>query len=137
MYVLVRIGFEYNDEVYYNNQGGSNGEPVKVFHDKKLANLYCQKKNIEELKRNEIGQYCYGLDEIDAGGMVDFLDSLGIDTNDHYELNLSGLTDEQFEKLYELTSLRFYDVVAVDDVLPPDLIKQAVEDGQATRGTDS
>lgn len=129
MYVLVRIGYEYNDEIYYN-RGGSGGEPVKVFHDKKLAHLYCQKKNIDELKKEEIGHYCYSLDEIDNGGMEDFLKSVGVDISDSWDISLRGLTDEQLEKVYELTSLRFYDVIEVDDVLPPDLIKQAVEDGQ-------
>lgn len=133
MYVLVRIGFEYNDEIYYN-QGGSDGEPVKVFRDKELADLYCRQKNLEQMKNEDLGRYCYGLDEIDAGGMVNFLDNLGVNTSSSWELNLSNLTDEQWNKLYETTSLRFFDVVEVDDVLPPDLVKQAVEDERAAEG---
>lgn len=133
MYVLVRINFEYNDEIYYNH-GGSNGEPVKVFHDKNLAELYCRQKNLQQMKKEDIGHYCYGLEDIDGGRLINILEDIGVDTSSSWEMNLSHLTDEQWDRLYNATTLRFYDVVEVDDVLPPDLVKQAVEDAGQREG---
>ena len=129
MYVLVRNGFEYNDEIMYRPEVGG-GDPVKVFHDKELAELYCKRKNIESMRKERIGEYCYGFDEINSRNngpsLQDVLTNCGIDPDNSWDADFSKVTDEQWEQIYDATSLRFFEVVAVDDVLPPELVKQAV-----------
>lgn len=68
-YVVVRQGFEYNDEIYFkpNLDGDSegSGKPMKIFSSQEKAEAYCKKMNglfikeIFEDKWSGIDHYTY------------------------------------------------------------------------------
>lgn len=58
MYIVLEKGWEYNDKYYYRTES-AGGIPVKVFNNKKDAQKFCNKKNIEEIRQlsDEITNY--------------------------------------------------------------------------------
>jgi hypothetical protein len=67
-YVVMEIGWEYNDEVYSRgNNGDSGGTPKKVFRDKAMAKKRAGDLNIKELTTSSyrgLNSYGYELDDI-------------------------------------------------------------------------
>lgn len=127
MYVVLRLGYEYNDEIYYRGES-EGGSPIKIFHDKQIAEHYCKVKNIQMLKSGRAPyEYCYNYDEIDGGGLREFLEDKGIDGS-YFSEEFKGFTDEDWEEFYNKSSLRFFEICAVDDIIPPDFIAEAAKE---------
>jgi len=67
-YVLLEIGFEYNDEIYYCSEN-SAGHPQSVFLDLETAKQVLLKKNIEKFQNlfsypGNLSEYCYEADDL-------------------------------------------------------------------------
>lgn len=132
-YVITEIGYEYNDEIYYQSESGG-GTPVKVYLDKEKAQADLDQLNLESLVTCEIGQYAYDMNDIvdDMEAFEKILkkyDKEGsLDMEDSYELgewfssNASKFSNTDKKKLLELVSLEFYTLTEVeidDSKLPP------------------
>lgn len=132
-YVLMERGFDYNDEYYFQIDGGN---PSKVFTNRKKADEACEKANLEEFKRlvkeGYIREYSSdGLDGLlsDSATEDDLLyDSgifktlFGLTAEDWYEAQWNHNvddklkvepTEEQWKKLMSCFNLDFYEVVTV------------------------
>ena len=62
-YVILRKGFEYDDNIYHEYDGGG-GSPDTIVFSKEDAIKKVQELNIEEFKNENIGNYSYDFDEI-------------------------------------------------------------------------
>ena len=133
-YVLMEVGFDYNDETYFRyNFGG--GHPESVFTNKKKAEEACTKKNIERfsslIKNGELREYGYGLDEVLSDKVYEedlmyeegiFMQLFGTTAEtwwdslyDREDVRLKvEPTDEQWAKLFNCFNLNFYEVVTVE-----------------------
>lgn len=132
-YVVTEIGYEYNDEIYYQGESGG-GTPVKVYLDKEKAQSETDRLNLEALVTCEIGQYAYDLSEI-----INDMDSFEkiirkydkqaeVSVDDSYQLgewfssHASKFSNADKKKLLDLVSLEFYTLAEVeidDSKLPP------------------
>lgn len=127
MFVVLRHDFEYNDEIYYQGEH-AGGQPIKVFHDESLAKLYAKELTGDALRGLEIGQYCYGLDEIDRTGKVkEILTNLEVNTEDWQAYIPKDISNEDLDAICDNLGIEFFSVVKVDDILPASLIKKEVE----------
>jgi hypothetical protein len=67
VYVLMEEGWEYNDETYFHPDSGS-GTPTKVFGTQEAADVECNRRNLESLKKmfaeGDASQYFYNLTNI-------------------------------------------------------------------------
>lgn len=132
-YVITEVGYEYNDEIYYQGESGG-GTPVKVYLDKEKAQFELDRLNLESLITCEIGQYAYDLEDIidDMGEFESIIrkyDKQGeVSVNDSYELgewfssNASRFSKADQKKLLEIVNLEFYNLAEVeidDSKLPP------------------
>lgn len=132
-YVITEVGYEYNDEIYRENDSGG-GTPVKVYLDKAKAEAEVGKMNLESLVTCEIGQYAYDLEDI-INDMDSFekiikkYDKEGeVSVNDSYQLgewfssHAPNFSASDKKKLLDLVSLEFYTLTEVeidDSILPP------------------
>ncbi len=67
-YVIVRVGWEYNDEYYNRPEQGGSGKPVKVFIDQRHAVAEKNKLNAEAIAEDSIVRPKYGVNRmIDSG----------------------------------------------------------------------
>jgi hypothetical protein len=57
VYILSKIGWEYNDETYYRPES-EGGTPVKAYSTKEKAQAECDKLNAPLLKYNPQDGYC-------------------------------------------------------------------------------
>lgn len=62
-YVILRKGFEYDDNIYHEYDGGG-GSPDTIVFSKEDAIKKVQELNIEEFKNENISNYSYDFDEI-------------------------------------------------------------------------
>lgn len=137
LFVLMEVGWDYNDEVMFRTEGGG-GHPTKVFDNEEAANKQCVSKNIEEFKRltsdGDIRRYFYNLDEIlpyadrknaesknshntaskklfdlDFDELTDFVNS-----NDSFPVAVEGASDEDWKAFLDMTTLNFWEVVPVE-----------------------
>lgn len=51
MYIVTRVGWEYNDEYYYRSESGA-GDPVEAFTLEELAHESCKLKHVSLLKED-------------------------------------------------------------------------------------
>lgn len=119
LYVVGKIGYEYNDEIYY--KGGSGGiEPVTVYTSKERATAEAQKANLEQFLKEDFMAYCYDVEDIfnDINSAQKLLEKYG------YEERLSELAyegDEVMSIIKQMTqsdqlafietiNLQFFDV---------------------------
>lgn len=132
-YVITEVGYEYNDEIYYQSESGG-GTPVKVYLDKAKAEAEIDRLNLESLVTCEIGQYAYNMSDIvsDMPAFEKILkkyDTEGtLDLEDEYELGewfsakASGFSESDKKKILKLVNLEFYTLAEVeidDSKLPP------------------
>jgi hypothetical protein len=127
-------GFDYNDEYYFQVDGGS---PDSFFTDKKSAEEAAEVKGLEEFKRlvkdGSIREYSYGgLRELIADSVTEedllyedgiFKTVFGTSAEEWFESGAGwsdrevGLkvepTEEQWKKLFSCFNLDFYSVVTV------------------------
>ena len=121
-FVVTETSFEYNDEVYHTGEHRTGvGMPVKVFKSKTKAEAYVKEQSLARIKGlngwNCLGGYGYGFQEVtnSPDEFVDFWKELtGRDAEDDCELQVpDNITDEQAERLYELLSVKFFNLVEV------------------------
>ena len=132
-YVITEVGYEYNDEIYYQSESGG-GTPVKVYLDKAKAEAEIDRLNLESLVTCEIGQYAYNMSDIvsDMNAFEKILkkyDTEGtLDLEDEYELgewfsaNAISFSQADKRKIVKLVNLEFYTLAEVeidDSKLPP------------------
>lgn len=53
LYVICKVGYEYNDEYYFRGEGGSYEKPVKAYRDKKKAAAECDRLNAKWVSSDE------------------------------------------------------------------------------------
>lgn len=93
-YVITEIGYEYNDEIYYQSESGG-GVPVKVYLDKEKAQAELDKLNMESLMTCQIGEYSYDIKDVISDmdsfeKIVKKYDKEGeVNLDDSYEMGLS------------------------------------------------
>lgn len=63
-YVIVKINYEYNDEVYSRGENADAGDPVHVYLNREKADKVAAQMNFNELLEIDLGHYGYGSDEI-------------------------------------------------------------------------
>lgn len=121
-YIVLEVGFEYNDEYYSTgNYGATYEAPKKVFLEQEKAMEELKQKTFEKLKGEDLGRYNGDwLDGICKDGMQDefvkiFKEEFGIDIEDEYEVEVpKKATDEQLNKILECLDLKFFELVEVD-----------------------
>lgn len=116
-YVILEVGFEYNDEIYHTGNYGETYEaPSKVYTNKDKAEAELVKLTNEKLRGEYIDRYGYGVDEFakDEDEFIEFWKK-EFDPNVDYDFKVPvNATDEQLAKLQELLSFNFYTLVEVD-----------------------
>ena len=122
-YVILKKGFEYDDNIYNEVDGG---RPSLIVFDKEDADQKVYELNIQEYKQLNITDYGYGLDEVlkvDEDVYTDFNKSLvekyGEITNqgswDRTEYRLHPMADDEESKKYaKMLEISFYEVVETD-----------------------
>ena len=123
-YVVMKKGYEYDDEIYYEN-GDGGGHPSKIFFTKESSDAEVARLNIEKVRRNELYHYYHDIEDIcdDTEGLKELCESLndkyGQDKNknkyddDEYRLH-SSATFEEAKAYYDMINLSFYEVVEVE-----------------------
>lgn len=122
-YVIMKKGFEYDDNIYNESDGG---EPKKIFFSKKDADEEASKLNIEEIKNCDIHDYAYDIEDIinDPEKTSEYLKSLnekyGKPTPKNkwedfgeYQLNPKA-TDEEAKEYLSMIKIRFFEIKKVD-----------------------
>jgi len=122
-YVILKKGFEYDDNIYNEVDGG---RPSLVVFDKEDADQKVYELNIQEYKQLNITDYGYGIDEVlkvDEEVYFDFNKSLvekyGEITKqgswDRTESRLHPMAnDEESKKYAKMLEISFYEVVETD-----------------------
>lgn len=123
-YVVMERGFEYNDEINSESEGGT---PKKIIFNKDDANKEVKRLNIEKLKSTSITDYTYDIEDVLSVDVEEFeklLESINEShggkekpkyqwQDDTYSIHPKA-TDEELEKVYKAISLRFYECVEVE-----------------------
>lgn len=120
-YIVLEVGFEYDDESYSTGSYGTTYEaPKKVFTDKENAIVELNKKTFEKLRGEDLGRYGGdGLDGICNRGMSDEFSKIckeefDINTDD-YEIEIpEDATDEQLIKITKYLKIKFFELVEID-----------------------
>ena len=127
-FVLMEVGFDYNDEVYFPGEGGN---PNRVFTSEKSAKKAAEDKNLLKFKSlissGDIREYGYSLDEVlDVKTSVDdlnsksgiFMKAFGKTASDWWKDYNSKLvrtlTDKEWLRLLDCFNFTFYHVVEVE-----------------------
>ncbi len=122
-YIVLEVGYEYNDEYYHTGNGGNMYEaPKKVFIDKEQAIVELEKKTIEKLKGESLGNYNgNGLEGICEKGMTYefrkiFKEDFDIDLDeDEYDIQIpKNASNESLKKIIECMKLKFFELVEVE-----------------------
>lgn len=126
-YVILQRGFEYNDEIYSNNEPGS-GFPQTVFFTKPGALEQTRKLNIEEFKTTNISDYCYDIEDIcdDVEKLKELVKQFKQKYGDcpppklvwerkpdEWRLH-PDVTDEEAKQYTKLINLEFYEVIETE-----------------------
>lgn len=122
-YVILKKGFEYDDNIYSESEGGS---PSLIVFSKEDAQLKVKELNAKEYKQCSLNEYSYDLE-----------DSLSVELNEYDEFNESLNTkygkpesknkwesfenrlhpmanEEETEKYMKMVNLSFYEAVETD-----------------------
>lgn len=122
-YVILQKGFEYNDEVYTEGEGGN---PKIVCFSKEDARDKVEKLNFDEYKQRSLSEYTYDLEDVldvDVEEYEKFNESLVekygpiVTSNrwDDTENILHPKADlEESKKYSKMVSTSFYDVVETE-----------------------
>lgn len=120
-YLVLEVGYEYNDEYYSTGSYGTTYEaPKKVFLNEETAMAELKQKTFEKLRGEDLGRYGGdGLRGICKKNMEDEFSKIcqeefDIDT-DEYDIEIpKTATDEQLMKIIECLKLEFFKLVEVD-----------------------
>jgi hypothetical protein len=116
-YIIQRIGYEYNDEVYHTTESGG-GTPEKVYSDKQKAQDRCDELNATELSGCAIMEYGYSFEEIfsnlEKANLV--LSKIGapIPEDTDWDYKLPKMTVSQYKKVAPYIKVKFFEVVEVE-----------------------
>ena len=122
-YVILQKGFEYNDEVYTEGEGGN---PQIVCFSKEDAKIKVDHLNFDEYKRKSLQDYTYGLEDVlnvDIEDYESFNESLvqkygpivGASRWDDTENILHPKANlEESKKYSDMVKTSFYDVVETE-----------------------
>lgn len=110
-YVLIKNGWEYNDEVYSRTTGGI---PKKLYHDLSSAQEAADKLNLKELR--DISKYFYAYlgYEVDSKTAI-YLEGKGINVMDDYDVNVSSLSDKDLIELGKIANVQFYEILEMEE----------------------
>ena len=122
-YVILKKGFEYDDNIYSESEGGS---PSLIVFSKEDANRKVDELNAKEFKQCSISEYSYDMEDIltvEIGEYDEFNESL----NDKYgkpeiknrwessENRLHPMANQEETKKYmSMVKISFYEVVETD-----------------------
>lgn len=117
-YVVLEVGYDYNDEVYHTgNYGAMYEAPNKVYLDKDIAEEEVVKRTCEKLRGLPLGAYGYGIEEIAKKGCVERLsqicEEIGFNIEDGDDVPKKA-TDKQLQNILELIDLEFFTIVEVE-----------------------
>lgn len=138
LYVVMEIGWEYDDS-YYSRLGGGN--PVVVYKDRSIAEMECLERNIEYFKTHIISANPYGgslneyfgydgdFEDFDATGkLVECLNKYNISCDkENWQTYLKfnkELTDDQIEEVLSHLNLRWFEIVDVPDTISAKVYKR-------------
>lgn len=137
VYVLMEEGWDYNDEIYFQSDGGGAGYPKAFYLSQEEADKECSRLNVKSFRElwesGEIREYCYGMDELlpyddrkDKAKkklLNETCEKLfGMDWNevdeqfsneDSVHIQESA-TEKDWQQLFDLMNLNFWNVVKVE-----------------------
>lgn len=127
-YVIIEIGYEYNDEVYSTPSYGydEQGTPVKVILDRTTAINTCAKMNfdtvVELFANRDIEYYGYSTTEIFGSSALDFMENAVTDKDEYVSLEdthtvcrfFDELTQAQKEEFTSKMTLKFFTVKEIE-----------------------
>lgn len=123
-YVIMEKGYEYDDNIYNQTEGGT---PTKVFFNKEDAYLEKDRLEIKHMKETDITSYTYSIEDelnVPIEEVTTFLESLNAkygkpapinkwDSFGEFQLNPMA-SFEEGKKFLSMHSVRFYEVAEVD-----------------------
>jgi len=120
-YVILRKGFEYDDNIYSGNEGGG-GTPDTIVFSREEAMQKVYELNIKEYKTESISMYSYDIEDclnVEKEKYYDFCQSLvdkygPIEKKDRWssvENTLHPMADEKEAKIYDsMVDLSFFEM---------------------------
>jgi hypothetical protein len=122
-YVVLKKGFEYDDNIYNESEGGS---PKLVLFSKEDASKKIEELNIQEFKNSDLSEYSYDIEDILTVDITDY-DEFNESLNnkygepelenkwDSFENRLHPSANEEESKKYlKMVSISFYESVETD-----------------------
>lgn len=122
-YVILKKGFEYDDNIYNESDGGT---PNLIVFSKEDAQLKVNELNIQELKNCSISEYSYDMEDI-LNVEIDEYDKFNESLNtkygkpesknrwDSFENKLHPMANEEEANRYiKMVSISFYEAVETD-----------------------
>lgn len=122
-YVILRKGFEYDDNIYNETEGGS---PSLIVFSKEDAMKKVEELNIKEFKECSLHEYSYDLEDslnVEISEYEEFNESLNTKYGkpesknrwDSFENRLHPMANEEETKKYmKMVKLSFYEAVETD-----------------------
>ena len=122
-YVILRKGFEYDDNIYSESEGGS---PSLIVFSKEDANRKVDELNAKEYKQCSLNEYSYDLEDslsVDVSEYDEFNESLNAkygkpDSKNRWESYENRLhpmaNEEETDKYMNMVKLSFYEAVETD-----------------------
>lgn len=122
-YVILRKGFEYDDNIYSETEGGS---PSLIVFSKEDAMKKVEELNIKEFKECSLHEYSYDLEDslnVEISEYEEFNESLNTKYGkpesknrwDSFENKLHPMANEEETKKYmSMVKLSFYEAVETD-----------------------
>lgn len=122
-YVILKKGFEYDDNIYNESDGGT---PNLIVFSKEDAQLKVNELNIQELKNCSISEYSYDMEDI-LNVEIDEYDKFNESLNtkygkpesknrwDSFENKLHPMANEEEANQYiKMVTISFYEAVETD-----------------------
>lgn len=122
-YVIVKKGFEYDDNIYSETEGGN---PSLIVFSKEEADLKVKQLNIKEYKECSLSEYSYDLEDslnVEFSEYEKFNESLNEKYGkaesknrwDSFENRLHPMANEEESEQYsKMVSISFYESVETD-----------------------
>lgn len=122
-YVILKKGFEYDDNIYSESEGGS---PSLIVFSKEDAMKKVEELNIKEYKECSLHEYSYDLEDalsVEVSEYDEFNESLNTKYGkpeskskwESYENRLHPMAnEEEIQKYLKMVSISFYEAVETD-----------------------
>ena len=122
-YVILKKGFEYDDNIYSESEGGS---PSLIVFSKEDAKIKVKELNAKEYKECSLNEYSYDLEDslnVEINEYEEFNESLNTKYGkpesknrwDSFENKLHPMAnEEETEKYMKMVKLSFYEAVETD-----------------------